>query len=361
MSKFLYLSLLSGVVFFCAAADSTVEKTEETVEEVVVFGSAGDGDAPENVIEIDVDDATAQRMKDALAKGNVFEEDGVIVVENSEKSPVVQIDDDGNEIEDSFVILPEKSSGKERIFKRSTRAVLSDGISKPALDKMLSRIERAAAEVFYFALPYMAKAGAVLEDVSDELARKFLGMNSKSKQERAELYKRYEPYVNAGEKSKLRRMMVEFTEVIEDESESVETRQRRNLARRKNSSWKDDFANLYADTLNTVVVNVESKVVYTRHRSWFPRKYLKHRVPVGKRHNFRHHKKHRIHYLPPRYSGKKQQLGKPIVFRNHKAKNMAAKKYSSHVPKTAIKMRHHPHKKHQMRGKPLKRHPVRRR
>ena len=291
-------------------AGTAGNETAENVEEVVISNSETDANEPENVVEIDVDDATAKRIVEAAQKGEVFEEDGVIVVQTRENSSVVQIDEKGNEIEDSFVILPEKTAEKERVFGKSMRAVVSDDISDSTLNKILPRIEKAAAEVFYFILPYAAKAGAVLEDVSDEIARKFLGMKPKTAQERAELHKRYAPYVEAGQKaSKLRRMVVEFTELVDDEVESAVDRRKRNLARRK-SEWRDDFAEMYNDS-RVAVVNIKNNVHY--HRS-APGRFRHHPRPPHRRdlhlppnaprdkHEFRHQRKHRVHYLPPRMS-----------------------------------------------------------
>ncbi|MBR2344609.1 MAG: hypothetical protein IKA71_02350 [Lentisphaeria bacterium] len=342
-------------------AGTAGNETAENVEEVVISNSETDANEPENVVEIDVDDATAKRIVEAAQKGEVFEEDGVIVVQSKEDAPVVQVDKNGNEIEDSFVILPEKTAEKERVFGKSMRAVVSDDISDSTLNKILPRIEKAAAEVFYFILPYAAKAGAVLEDVSDEIARKFLGMKPKTAQERAELHKRYAPYVEAGQKaSKLRRMVVEFTELVDDEVESAVDRRKRNLARRK-SEWRDDFAEMYNDS-RVAVVNIKNVVHYRRPGN---RHFHRHRpgphktdwhdhrkVPVRKP-EFLHHRKHRVHYLPPRMSHHhSKKMSKPIVFRNHKRNTVSSVKKIKKINRTKIKM----HKKKHFHHAPKKMH-----
>lgn len=351
MKNWIYL------LIFCLSINVYAESASE---EELFIGGEKSGDI-ENVVEIDVDDATANRIKDVVKKGEVFEEDGVIVVQTRENSSVVQIDEKGNEIEDSFVILPEKAEGNERVFGKSMRAVMPDEVPDSTFKEILPRIEKAASQVFYFLLPYAAKTGAFLEDFSDEIARKVLGMKPKTAQERAEMHKRYEPYIKKGqEASGLHRMVVEFTEMVDDETESVSARRKRYLSRRK-SQAVDDFAGMYENE-QVAVVNIKNVVHYRRPGN---RHFHRHRpgphktdwhdhrkVPVRKP-EFLHHRKHRVHYLPPRMSHHhSKKISKPIVFRNHKSNTVSSVKKIKKINRTKIKM----HKKKHFHHAPKKMH-----
>ncbi len=357
MKKFILL-FLSGV-FISVYADTTENAAAANVEEVVVAGNDADVNEPENVVEIEVDDATAERIRTAVKKGEVFEEDGVVVVESKENDSILQIDEKGNEVEDSFVILPEKNAEKEKVFGKSMRAVMPDEVPDTTLRNILPLVEKAASEVFYFLLPYAAKTGAVLEDVGDEIARKVLGMKPKTAAERAEMHKRYDPYIKKGkEASRLRRMMVEFTEEVDDEVESASERRKRYLSNRK-AEWRDDFAGMYENE-QVAVVNIKNVIHYRRPVRRFHRKPPRHlhnsRNLQSPKREFRHQRKHRVHYLPPRMSrhhGKK--MSKPIVFRNHKSRKAVVNNQHKKIKKvhrTKIKM----YKKHHFNHAPKKMH-----
>ncbi len=338
--------LLTMLVLFCPGIYA--EETEDVeIEDVIIPGGEGSDQDAENV-DIDVDEATAARIRNAIGKADIFEENGVIVVETRPQDNTTQIDENGNEIEDSFVILPEKTIQDNNTLNNTLRSILPEETSDSIIKNILPKIEAAAKELYYFAFPVVVKTGAVLEDKLDGFSRKIMGLPPKTEQERADLYKRYNTFLPKKRPEKLQRMMVEINEFIEDESEKIIDRRKSNLEKIK-SDLLDEFDFLYKSG-EAKVIKIK-KSIFIRHPHRFhKRKHFSHDI---KRHKNPHFfkRRHRIHYLPAQYrhahhrkvgkhSGikKRNSLTKSVVFRSYKRSKSTTLKRAPVVRQTKIRM-----------------------
>lgn len=202
MSVFFRLLLLcamfSGLFFSAAAGEQAVVQTAE-----------------DDVIELQVSPQMRSRVKEAFARGKVYDEDDVTVIELDEKSSEGILSPD----DDAIVIAPPED--------RSSQVTLADTLKSavsPRGDeaKIISNIARAGANVmckaFLAVFPLAVRMGYGLDLMTEGIARSVLGQKQRTPEEREALWQEYAQWEMKIQKSgrSLQYMVFEYDEYVDD-------------------------------------------------------------------------------------------------------------------------------------------------